>query len=95
MVAFVLWRLASPNLARKITLLSKPELRVLSTFRQYLMGPGRMLCFSGPDLERDRKALELLAEKKFLEKERFKGAYSLTKTGFAAMKEYEYLEHVA
>ncbi len=68
--------------------LSKAELRVLSTFRTYLMAPGRMLCFSGPDLERDRPALELLSSKKLLEKERFKGGYSLTKAGFAAMKEY-------
>ncbi len=72
--------------------LSKAELRVLSTFREYLMAPGRMLCFSGPNLERDRKALEALSEKKLLEKERFKGGYSLTQAGFAAMNEYERCE---
>ncbi len=73
-------------------MLSKPERRVLSTFREYLMSPGRMLCFSGPNLERDHPALQLLAEKKLLEKERFKGAYSLTQAGFAAMKESEMWE---
>ena len=67
----------------------------MKTFREYLMRPGRMLCFSGPDLERDRKALELLKDKKFLEKERFKGAYSLTKAGFVAMKESEWMEDAA
>lgn len=76
-------------------MLSKPERRVLSTFREYLMSPGRMLCFSGPNLERDRPALILLSEKKLLEKERFKGAYSLTPAGFAAMKESEFWEDVA
>ena len=76
-------------------MLSKAEQRVLSTFRDYLMAPGRMLCFSGPNLERDRPALELLSNKKLLEKERFRGAYSLTPAGFAAMKDCEYLEDIA
>jgi predicted transcriptional regulator len=93
--ASILRRFKTLHLARRIIVLSKPELRVLSTFREYLMGPGRMLCFSGPNLERDRKALELLSDKKLLEKERFKGAYSLTQAGFAAMKDYEDLENVA
>ena len=76
-------------------MLSKPERRVLLTFREYLMSPGRMLCFSGPDLERDRPALQLLSEKKLLEKERFKGAYSLTRAGFAAMKDCALMDEKA
>ncbi len=71
------------------TVLSTAEQRVFRTFRQYLMTPGKMLCFSGPDLERDRDALKLLTDKKLLVKERFKGGYSLTPSGFAAMKDCE------
>jgi len=55
------------------------------------MTPGQMLCFSGPDLERDAPALEQLADRKFLVKEKFRGGYSLTTAGFAAMKESEIL----
>jgi hypothetical protein len=51
------------------------------------MTPGKMLCFYGPDLERNKATLELLTDKDFLVKERFKGAYSLTQAGFAAMKD--------
>jgi hypothetical protein len=45
-----------------------------------------MLCFYGPDLEKHKAALRSLTEKKLLVKERFKGGYSLTRAGFAAMK---------
>lgn len=70
-------------------MLSKPEQRVFRSFQQYLMTPGQMLCFSGPDLSRDLPALSLLTEKKLLIKEKFEGGYSLTKAGFAAMKDCE------
>ena len=53
------------------------------------MTPGRMLCFSGPNLERDTAALELLADKKLLVKESFTGGYSLTEAGFAVMRDSE------
>lgn len=69
--------------------LSKPEQRVFRSFQEYLMTPGQMLCFSGPDLNRDLPALRLLTEKKLLIKEKFEGGYSLTRAGFAAMKEWE------
>jgi hypothetical protein len=46
-----------------------------------------MLCLSGPNLERDRAALERLIEKDVLVKERFKGGYSLTEAGYAAMND--------
>ncbi len=48
-----------------------------------------MLCFSGPNLERDKAALDLLTDKDLLDKEKFKGGYSLTKAGFAAMNDCE------
>ncbi len=66
-------------------MMTTAEQRVFRTFRQYLMTPGRMLCFSGPDLQRDTVALKLLTEKKFLVKEKFAGGYSLTPAGFTAM----------
>lgn len=67
-------------------MLTPAEQRALQTFRQFLMGPGQMLCFAGPNLERHRAALKQLTEKDFVVKEQFKGGYSLTETGFAAMK---------
>jgi len=74
---------------RESTLLSTSEQRVLRTFRQYLITPGQMLCFSGPSLEQDKGALGLLSEKELLIKEKFKGGYSLTQAGFAAMNACE------
>ena len=68
-------------------MLSNSEQRVLQTFHEYLMTPGKMLCFSGPDLERFRADLNRMADKKLLVKDKFKGGYSLTKAGFAAMKD--------
>ena len=68
-------------------MLSASELRVLSTFRRFLMTPGQMLCLSGPELQRDRATLNLLIDKDLLVKERFEGGYSLTQTGFATMNE--------
>jgi hypothetical protein len=45
-----------------------------------------MLCFDGPEFRKHKPALRLLTEKGFLVKEKFDGGYSLTHTGFAAMK---------
>ena len=70
-------------------LLSKSEQRVLRTFRQFLMTPGQMLCFSGPNLEQDEAALDLLTERELLIKEKFKGGYSLTRAGFESMNDCE------
>lgn len=67
-------------------LLTEPEQRVLRTFRQFLMTPSRMLCFSGPDLERNRTGLKRLTERDFLVVESFRGGYSLTQAGFDAMR---------
>ena len=62
---------------------------MLQTFRQYLMTPGKMLCFSGPDLAKYEAALHSMSERDLLCKEKFEGGYSLTDAGFAAMKEVE------
>ena len=70
-------------------MLSKKEISVLRTFRTYLISPGKMLCFFGPNLEKHRNALNSLTERQFLIKERFTGAYSLTQEGFDAMKACE------
>jgi hypothetical protein len=48
-----------------------------------------MLCFYGPDLRLNEATLELLVNKRLLIKEKFKGGYSLTQAGFAAMNECE------
>jgi hypothetical protein len=45
-----------------------------------------MLCFFGPDLEKHKVALQKMTERELLVKEQFKGAYSLTRAGFEAMK---------
>ena len=66
-------------------LLSAAERQVLNTYRQYLITPGQMLCFSGPDLERNKRTLELMSGKELLTKESFDWGYFLTKAGFAAM----------
>ena len=48
-----------------------------------------MLCFSGPNLKRDEATLADMTNKELLVKEGFKGGYSLTRNGFAAMNECE------
>ncbi len=70
-------------------MLSTSENRVLRTFRRFLMTPGQMLCFYGPNLEQDKATLELMTDKDLLVKEKFKGGYSLTPAGFAAMNDSE------
>ena len=70
-------------------MLTESEQRVLRTFQRFLMSPGQMLCFSGPSLKQNKATLTQLTDKEMLVEESFKGGYSLTKTGFAAMKEIE------
>lgn len=65
---------------------TKNEQRVLKSFRQFLVTPGQMLCFSGPELAKRRNALQQLTAKGLLIEEKFKGAYSLTQEGFAAVQ---------
>ena len=75
------------NCMRERMLLSTSEQRVLLTFQQFLMTPGQMLCFYGPDLKRHKGTLRQMTGKGLLVEEAFRGGYSLTEAGFAAMKE--------
>ena len=74
---------------RERSLFSASEQRVLRTFRRFLMTPGQMLCFSGPDLKQNKATLELLAAKELLVKEKFKGGFSLTPSGFKALSDFD------
>ena len=67
-------------------MVSPSEKAVLRTFQQYLVTPGKMLCFFGPNLEKHKPALQTLTGKEMLVKEHFNGAYSLTQSGYDAMK---------
>ena len=69
--------------------LSNPERSVLGVFRQFRVSVGEMLCFYGPNLKKHKPALSQLIEKEMVIAERFTGGYSLTQTGFAAMKSCE------
>mgnify|MGYP002624473712 CR=1 FL=1 len=69
-----------------VATLTPSEQSVLGVFRRYLMTPRLMLCFHGADLERYRTPLAKLVEKGLIVSERFRGGYSLTVEGFAAMK---------
>jgi len=51
------------------------------------MIPGQMLCFSGPNLKQDKATLDLLTDKELVVEEQFKGGYTLTQAGFAAMND--------
>lgn len=66
--------------------LSSGERSVLGVFRKYLMTPGIMLCFGGPDLESFRDSLTLLTQKGMLVVEKPRGGFSLSAAGYAAMK---------
>lgn len=68
-------------------MLSPPEQKTLATFRQFLMTPNKMLCFWGPALDRHRDGLALLESKEMVVPEGRAGGYSLTESGFQAMRE--------
>lgn len=53
------------------------------------MIPGQMLCFSGPSLKQDQATLARMTDKELLVEEKFKGGFSLTQAGFAAMNDCE------
>ena len=69
--------------------LTTAEQRVMRTFRRFLMTPGQMLCFYGPNLKQNLTTLERLTDRDFLVKEKFQGGYSLTLEGYAAMNSCE------
>ena len=66
--------------------LSTSERSTLGEFANFLMTPHKMLCFSGPVLEKHTAALETLSDKNLLRREERPGAYSLTRAGYSAMK---------
>ena len=66
--------------------LSPAEQAVLGVYRKFLMTPGRMLCLSAKDVDTFALPLTQLINKGLLVAEKSPGAYSLTETGFAAMK---------
>jgi hypothetical protein len=59
----------------------------MAVFRKYLVEPGQMLCFHGDSLEEHRESLRQLIAQGLVTKEDFKGGYSLTRAGFAAMND--------
>lgn len=67
-------------------MLSDSEKSVFNTFRKFYMEPGEMLCFNGHDLLAKSPALDLLVDKRFLVREKFAGAFSLTAAGYAKMR---------
>ncbi len=67
--------------------LSPAEHSVLGVFRNYLMTPGKIFCFGTADLEAFDTPLAQLIDKGLLIVEKPKGGYSLTLTGFRAMKD--------
>ena len=69
-----------------MSVVSEDETRVLKIFRRYLMTVGKMLCFSGQELASHRDSIDKLVSAGLLVPETYKGAYSLTPSGFEAMK---------
>jgi sRNA-binding protein len=67
--------------------LTAGERSVLKVFQTYLMTPGKMLCFGSSDLDSLRVPLTRLTERGLLVSEKNRGGYSLTQSGFDAMRE--------
>jgi hypothetical protein len=67
-------------------MLTTAEETVLNVFREYQLTPGKMLCFHGKWYEEHEAPLRHLIAKNLLNKEEFRGGYSLTETGFAAVR---------
>ncbi len=67
--------------------LAKRERFILGVFREYLMTPGKMLCLSQLDREVYGKSLAKLVTKKLLIAECYKNGYSLTESGYKAMRD--------
>jgi hypothetical protein len=67
-------------------MLSLADQIVLNIFRRYLVTPGEMLCFHGNWLDEHDDSLRHLTATKLITKEQFKGAYSLTEAGYAAIQ---------
>ena len=72
---------------RPSSFLTLGERSVLGVFRKHLMTPGKMLCLSGSDVQAFRVPLTLMTKKGLVVAEGPQGSYSLTESGFAAMKD--------
>ena len=68
-------------------MLTNLEEQVLLVFHEFFMKPNKMLCFYGQDLESKAPALDSLVEKQYLVREKFSGAFSLTRAGYRQMKQ--------
>ncbi len=66
-------------------MLSAAEQSALAVFRVFMVSPGEMLCFHGPQLAKHGATLRRLADKNLVVQEQFAGGYSLTRAGFEAM----------
>jgi hypothetical protein len=67
--------------------LTSDQRSVLEVFRTYLMTPGEMLCFGSSEHDSLSVPLAQLTEKGLLNSERKSGGYSLTQSGFTAMRD--------
>ena len=67
-------------------LLSDAEKSVLNIFHDYLMEPGEMLCFHASS-KQHRQSLRRLIERRLVVKEQFAEGYSLTESGYIAMRD--------
>jgi hypothetical protein len=69
------------------SMLSRSEKSVLAVFRTFLVQSGEMICFTAPQLQKYGPTLVGLTKKNLVVREQCAGGYSLTREGFAAMKE--------
>ncbi|TWT34361.1 hypothetical protein [Blastopirellula retiformator] len=68
--------------------MSQSEQSVLKTFRKFYMSPGKMLCFTSVELDAKKSAFDSLVDKRYLMREKFAGAYSLTSRGYRRMQQF-------
>ncbi len=68
-------------------MLTTSEQSVLHIFEQFLVQSGEMLCFQGPLMKKHRVGLGRLANRGMILRERSAGGYSLTDSGFTAMRQ--------
>ncbi len=69
--------------------LSAEEHSVLKIFRTYQMTPGKMLCLNGAQLDHYRRPIASLVRRGFLVAEAYRGGFSLTPDGYAAMNDID------
>ncbi|MAT73189.1 MAG: hypothetical protein CMJ58_27195 [Planctomycetaceae bacterium] len=67
-------------------MLTDSESAVMDVFREFLVGPGEMVCFPTPLAEKHAASLKRLTQRDYLTKEEFAAGYSLTAAGYRAMR---------